>query len=77
MTQQVKAIYEHGVLRPLQPVSLREHQKVILLLDTSEESPAPNAIDKPIWDVAAGLVSEVPDEAFAATPSDAAAQHEH
>ena len=32
MTQEVEAIYEHGVLRPLKPVSLTEHQRVRLTI---------------------------------------------
>ena len=32
MAQQVEAIYEHGVLRPLHPLSLRESQRVKLTI---------------------------------------------
>jgi predicted DNA-binding antitoxin AbrB/MazE fold protein len=33
MTTTVEAIYENGVLRPLQPLSLEEHQRVTLTVD--------------------------------------------
>ena len=36
MTQSVRAIFEHGVLRPLEPVLLQEHQQVTLTLTDSE-----------------------------------------
>jgi len=42
----VKAIYEKGVLRPLQPVDLREHQKVNLILFTEDEAEMASLVDK-------------------------------
>lgn len=33
MPRQLDAVYEHGVLRPLEPLSLPEHQRVRLTLD--------------------------------------------
>lgn len=33
MSRQVDAIYEHGVLRPIEPLALDEHQRVRLTLD--------------------------------------------
>jgi predicted DNA-binding antitoxin AbrB/MazE fold protein len=41
MAQQFEAVYEHGVLRPLQPLQLPEHQHVCLTL---EDQPAHGAI---------------------------------
>jgi predicted DNA-binding antitoxin AbrB/MazE fold protein len=39
------AIYEAGVLRPLTPLSLQEHQVVSLAISTESESPdAPGAV---------------------------------
>ena len=38
MSRQLEAVYEHGVLRPLEPLGLAEHQRVRLTL---EEHPAP------------------------------------
>ena len=37
MTKRVAAIYENGVLRPLEPVNLPEHQRVTVTLNTPEE----------------------------------------
>ena len=37
MTKRVEAIYENGVLRPLEPVNLAEHQRVTVTLNEPEE----------------------------------------
>lgn len=37
MTKRLEAIYENGVLRPLQPVDLQEHQRVTVTLSALEE----------------------------------------
>ena len=37
MTKRVEAIYENGVLRPLEPVNLLEHQRVTVTLNAPEE----------------------------------------
>lgn len=39
MTQKVEAIYEDGVLKPLQPLALAEHQRVSVTIDELSESP--------------------------------------
>jgi len=39
MPLQVEAIYENGVLRPLQPLDLKEHERV--LVSVQEASPTP------------------------------------
>ena len=46
MVRQLDAVYEQGVLRPLEPLELIEHQRVRLTLEEScvplsWESPAP------------------------------------
>lgn len=38
MTSQVEAIFENGVLRPLQPMNLSENQKVTLTIDNDGEA---------------------------------------
>ena len=39
MSKQLKAVYEHGVFRPLEPVELKEHQYVTLsVIDETEPS---------------------------------------
>jgi predicted DNA-binding antitoxin AbrB/MazE fold protein len=37
MTKRVEAIYEDGVLKPLEPVNLPEHQRVTVTLNAPEE----------------------------------------
>ncbi len=37
MTKRLEAIYENGVLRPLEPVNLPEHQRVMVTLSEPEE----------------------------------------
>jgi predicted DNA-binding antitoxin AbrB/MazE fold protein len=36
MTQQVEAVYEHGVLRPLEPLTLAESQRVKLTISAPD-----------------------------------------
>jgi predicted DNA-binding antitoxin AbrB/MazE fold protein len=36
MTQSLRAVFEHGVLRPLEPLALRENQHVTVTLTDSE-----------------------------------------
>jgi len=33
MVKQVEAVFEHGVFRPLEPLSLPEHQRVVITID--------------------------------------------
>ncbi len=39
MSQHIEAIYEDGVLKPLQPLQLPEHQRVKVTIDEMPESP--------------------------------------
>ena len=41
-TQSVPAIYEDGVLRPLQPLTLPDHARVRITVAVEEETPAPD-----------------------------------
>jgi predicted DNA-binding antitoxin AbrB/MazE fold protein len=76
MSQHLKAVFEHGVFRPLEPVRLQERQEVILVLETTEEAGGA-AEEKPIWEVAENLVRDIPKEALDSAPRDGAAQHDH
>ena len=76
MSQHLKAVYEHGVFRPLEPVRLQEHQEVTLVLETTENQGGA-AEEKPIWEVAEDLVRDIPKEALDSVPRDGAAQHDH
>jgi predicted DNA-binding antitoxin AbrB/MazE fold protein len=76
MAQNLKAVDENAVFRPLEPVRLREHQEVTLVLDTAEDEISA-AIEKPIWQVAEDLVRDIPRDVLDSIPTDSAAQHDH
>jgi hypothetical protein len=61
----------------LEPVKLAEHQEVTLLLETLDEVQPRADTDKPIWEFAAELVRDIPEDALNALPTDGAAQHNH
>jgi predicted DNA-binding antitoxin AbrB/MazE fold protein len=42
MTRQLEAVFEHGVLRPLQPLTLPEMQHVLLTITDIPATPAPD-----------------------------------
>ncbi len=46
MTQQVDAIYENGVLRPLQPLHLKEAARVQLLVSEDASNPGSELVDQ-------------------------------
>jgi predicted DNA-binding antitoxin AbrB/MazE fold protein len=60
MTIHTDAIYEAGVLRPLTPLSLQEHQVVSLSIST--ESEAPDAAGEVVRDHSAFLNSYAPED---------------
>jgi predicted DNA-binding antitoxin AbrB/MazE fold protein len=76
MSQHLKAVYEHGVFRPLEPVRLQEHQEVTLVLETTEVGGGA-AGEKRIWEVAEDLVGDIPEDALDSAPTDGAAEHDH
>ena len=76
MSQHLKAVYEHGVFRPLEPVRLEEHQEVTLVLETTTDAASGAAEEKPIWEVAADLVRDIPDDVLSTLPTDGAARHD-
>ena len=43
MVKELKAIYENGVLRPLEPLELDEHQHVVIMVSDSSEDWLDNA----------------------------------
>ncbi len=57
MTQRVEAIYEDGVLKPLQPVQLPEHQRVLLAIRPLPQL-SPDEILELAQQVYAGLSEE-------------------
>ena len=44
MSKRLKAVYENGVFRPLEPVSLAEHQHVTITID-SNGAPATDDVE--------------------------------
>ena len=46
MSQSLKAIYEDGVFRPLEPVDLDEHAQVILTIDSQADTDLNAVIDQ-------------------------------
>lgn len=44
MTAAVEAIYEDGLLRPLQPLALPEHARVRISVETMDEDP-----ERAVW----------------------------
>jgi predicted DNA-binding antitoxin AbrB/MazE fold protein len=40
MSKRIEVVYENGVLRPLEPLMLRDHQRVSIVLPDDETSPA-------------------------------------
>jgi predicted DNA-binding antitoxin AbrB/MazE fold protein len=77
MPQHLRAIYEDGVFRPLEPVRLAEHQEITLVLETADNVASGAGDERPIWEVAADLACEIPEDALSAVPTDGAAQHDH
>lgn len=45
MTKLVEAVYESGLLRPLQPLALREHQQVTVIITESQPSVVRSHLD--------------------------------
>jgi predicted DNA-binding antitoxin AbrB/MazE fold protein len=39
MTKQVEAVYENGLLRPLEPLPLEEHQRVTVVITEAQSFP--------------------------------------
>jgi len=77
MTLHLKAVYEGGVFRPLEPVHIEEHQEVTLLLETADDAPPCADPDTPIWDFAEQLMRGVPEAELNALPADGAAGHDY
>jgi predicted DNA-binding antitoxin AbrB/MazE fold protein len=62
----VEAVYEDGVLKPVQP--LQEHEKVQITV----ESPGPTLAERMV-----ARARALPPETLASLPDDLAAQHDH
>jgi len=62
MMQQVNAIYEHGVLKPLGPLALREREVVSLSIESTAEAPS-NSTEPTLYEAMekAGLIGCIKD----------------
>ena len=64
----VEAVYENGVLKPIQPLPLREHEKVNVTVEPARP---------PIWEQIIALTADIPPEELDKPPVDGAAQLDH
>jgi predicted DNA-binding antitoxin AbrB/MazE fold protein len=53
MTKEIEAIYEHGVIRPLQPLELPEGTRICLIVITHEQARADCNAAKILAEIAA------------------------
>lgn len=58
MSQKVEAIYEDGVLKPLQPLALAEHQRVSVTIDELPVAESPEDALKAWQQIYEGLSDE-------------------
>lgn len=68
MALTVEAVYENGVLKPAEPLPLKEHEKVRVTVEPARP---------PIWERIAARAAETPLEEVAKLPADGAAQIDH
>ncbi len=64
----VEAVYENGVLKPAEPLPLKEHEKVSVTVEPARP---------PIWERILALTADAPPEELAKLPADGAAQLDH
>lgn len=84
MTITIDAIYENGVLRPIQPLALKEQEQVRVTVESrarpaTQAGPAPVAAasELPIWERIAALTRDLPPDVIDSLPVDGASQHDH
>ena len=68
MTLTVEAIYENGVLKPIQPLPFKEHERVTLTVQRARRSLAEEI---------ASRGRALPQEILDRLPADGASQHDH
>ena len=68
MTLTFEAVYENGVLKPVQPLPLQEHEAVRVTVEAARQSLAERI---------AARASALPQETLDRLPVDGAAQHDH
>ncbi len=65
MSLTIEAIYENGVLKPSEPLPLKEHEKVRVTVEPARP---------PIWERLAALTADAPPEEIAKLPPGGAAE---
>jgi predicted DNA-binding antitoxin AbrB/MazE fold protein len=68
MTKEIEAIYEHGMIRPLQPLDLPEGSRLDVIVVTHEEARTNGSAAEILAEIAA-LPLEGDDDAFAGRDS--------
>ena len=68
MALTIEAVYENGVLKPAQPLPLKEHEQVVVTVERARP---------PIWERIAALTADAPPEELDKPPVDGAAQIDH
>lgn len=69
MTKEIEAVYEHGVIRPLQPLELPEGSKLDLVVITHEQDQTNGKAAEIIAEIAA-LPLEGSDDSFSGRDHD-------
>jgi predicted DNA-binding antitoxin AbrB/MazE fold protein len=64
----VEAVYEDGVLKPVQPLPLQEHERVSVTVEQRQPSLAERIV---------ACARALPSETLDRLPSDGASQHDH
>jgi predicted DNA-binding antitoxin AbrB/MazE fold protein len=68
MALTVEAVYENGVLKPAEPLPLKEQEKVRITVEPARP---------PIWERILALTADAPPGELAKVPRDGAAQLDH
>ena len=68
MTKEIEAIYEHGIIRPLQPLELPEGSRLDVIVITHEQTQRSNVAET-LAEIAA-LPVEGPSDAFSGRDHD-------
>jgi predicted DNA-binding antitoxin AbrB/MazE fold protein len=68
MSFTIEAVYENGVLKPAEPLPLKEHEKVRVTVEQNQMSLAERIVAR---------AHALPPETLDKLPADGAAQHDH
>jgi predicted DNA-binding antitoxin AbrB/MazE fold protein len=81
MTITIDATYEDGVLKPAQPLALREHERVRVTVEQQDQRPADEDSTKSrgpsLAEEILALTRALPPGALDSLPDDLASEHDH